>query len=218
MSLSVPPGGFPAAVAEIRERLGDLPLLLAGMIGSNRGWKEAPYVPAPAGVDDLVERARLGRGARSDRSRRLLHRQRPRRRHAGRGSAGARRRCSRPRRPRRPRLPSGHAQQMGHAAERRDPQLRHGDDRRAVQPAEVAQHPCRPVAGPGRAERCVQGRGVRARARNARCFRPSCSRCARGVLLGTGRERGRGFLCQRLADRHRRADRAVLADLLPRSR
>lgn len=53
--LSVEADAFPAAVAEIRERLGDLPLLLAGMIGSNRGWREAPYVPAPAGIDDLVE-------------------------------------------------------------------------------------------------------------------------------------------------------------------
>jgi 2-dehydro-3-deoxygalactonokinase len=52
--LSVPSSGFPAAVAEIRERLGDLPLLLAGMIGSTRGWKEAPYVPCPAGLDDLA--------------------------------------------------------------------------------------------------------------------------------------------------------------------
>ena len=51
--LSIPAGGFPAAVAGIRERLGDLPLLLAGMIGSDRGWKEAPYVPTPAGIDDL---------------------------------------------------------------------------------------------------------------------------------------------------------------------
>ena len=52
--LSVPAGGFPDAVAEIRAKLGDKPLLLAGMIGSNRGWKEAPYVPCPAGIDDLV--------------------------------------------------------------------------------------------------------------------------------------------------------------------
>ena len=52
--LSVSTGGFEAAVAEIRERLGDKPLLLAGMVGSNRGWKEAPYVPAPAGIEDLV--------------------------------------------------------------------------------------------------------------------------------------------------------------------
>jgi 2-dehydro-3-deoxygalactonokinase len=52
--LSVPAGGFPDAIAEIRQRLGDKPLLLAGMVGSNRGWKEAPYVPCPAGIDDLV--------------------------------------------------------------------------------------------------------------------------------------------------------------------
>jgi 2-dehydro-3-deoxygalactonokinase len=50
----VPAGGFPDAVAQIRQRLGDHPLLLAGMIGSNRGWKEAPYVPCPAGLDDLA--------------------------------------------------------------------------------------------------------------------------------------------------------------------
>ena len=53
--LSVPDGGFPAAVLEIRKRLGDQPLLLAGMIGSNRGWKEAPYVACPAGIDELVK-------------------------------------------------------------------------------------------------------------------------------------------------------------------
>jgi 2-dehydro-3-deoxygalactonokinase len=53
--LSVPEGGFPAAVAEIRQRLGDHPLLLAGMIGSNRGWKEAPYVPCPAGIEELAK-------------------------------------------------------------------------------------------------------------------------------------------------------------------
>ena len=52
--LSISAGGFPAAVEEIRERLGDAPLLLAGMVGSNRGWKEAPYVAAPAGLDDLA--------------------------------------------------------------------------------------------------------------------------------------------------------------------
>ena len=52
---SVPQGGFPDAIAEIRDRLGDKPLLLAGMVGSNRGWKEAPYVPCPAGIDDLAQ-------------------------------------------------------------------------------------------------------------------------------------------------------------------
>src|SRR5438046_976830 len=52
--LSIESGGFPATVAEIRQRLGDLPLLLAGMIGSNRGWVEAPYVPCPAAIEDLA--------------------------------------------------------------------------------------------------------------------------------------------------------------------
>ncbi|WP_155263964.1 2-dehydro-3-deoxygalactonokinase [Sphingomonas segetis] len=52
--LSLEPADFPAAVAEIRQKLGDKPLLLAGMIGSNRGWKDAPYVPCPASIDDLV--------------------------------------------------------------------------------------------------------------------------------------------------------------------
>ena len=52
--LSVPAGGFGEAVGHVRQRLGDKPLLLAGMIGSNRGWIEAPYVPSPAGIDDLT--------------------------------------------------------------------------------------------------------------------------------------------------------------------
>ena len=52
--LSVRRGEFEAAIGEIRERLGEHPLLLAGMVGSNRGWVEAPYVPCPAGMDELV--------------------------------------------------------------------------------------------------------------------------------------------------------------------
>lgn len=52
--LAVEAGGFPAAVAQIRERLGDLPMLMGGMVGSNRGWIEAPYVPCPASADDLA--------------------------------------------------------------------------------------------------------------------------------------------------------------------
>ena len=52
--LSVESGGFPEAVRAIRERLGDLPMLLAGMVGSNRGWIEAPYVPCPAGIEELA--------------------------------------------------------------------------------------------------------------------------------------------------------------------
>jgi len=51
---AIPSGGFNAAVAQITARLGDLPLLMGGMIGSNRGWHEAPYVPCPATLADLV--------------------------------------------------------------------------------------------------------------------------------------------------------------------
>lgn len=52
---AVEPGGFPRAVAEIRELLGDLPLMMGGMVGSNRGWVEAPYVPCPAGPETLAD-------------------------------------------------------------------------------------------------------------------------------------------------------------------
>lgn len=54
--LSVAPGDFPAAVDAIRARLGDMPMLLAGMVGSTRGWVEAPYIACPAGLGDLVGR------------------------------------------------------------------------------------------------------------------------------------------------------------------
>ena len=44
---AVPPGGFPVEMARLRDRFGDVPFLLAGMIGSNRGWAEAPYIACP---------------------------------------------------------------------------------------------------------------------------------------------------------------------------
>src|SRR5690348_15163375 len=52
--LSVGRGEFEGALAEVRQRLGDAPMVLGGMVGSNRGWIEAPYVPCPAGLDDLA--------------------------------------------------------------------------------------------------------------------------------------------------------------------
>ncbi|MGA9582516.1 MAG: 2-dehydro-3-deoxygalactonokinase [Allosphingosinicella sp.] len=63
--LSVTEGGFHGAVAEVRERLGDLPMLMAGMIGSNRGWVEAPYVPCPAGLPELAARLHWIEGERA---------------------------------------------------------------------------------------------------------------------------------------------------------
>lgn len=45
---------FEAEAAGIRSRFGDHPMLMAGMVGSNIGWQAAPYVPAPAGIEDLA--------------------------------------------------------------------------------------------------------------------------------------------------------------------
>ena len=45
---------FADSVAGIRKRFGDLPMLMAGMVGSNIGWRPAPYVSAPAGIGDLA--------------------------------------------------------------------------------------------------------------------------------------------------------------------
>jgi len=46
--------GFATEVAGIRARFGDLPMLLAGMVGSTIGWRDAQYVAVPAGVDALA--------------------------------------------------------------------------------------------------------------------------------------------------------------------
>ncbi|KPF64733.1 hypothetical protein IP88_13510 [alpha proteobacterium AAP81b] len=46
---------FAAAIDALVLEAAGRPLLLAGMIGSNRGWVEAPYVPAPAGLADLAQ-------------------------------------------------------------------------------------------------------------------------------------------------------------------
>ena len=48
---------FPGEIAVLRAAAGGAPLLLAGMVGSNRGWVEAPYVAAPAGLADLAAAA-----------------------------------------------------------------------------------------------------------------------------------------------------------------
>ncbi len=63
--LAVASGQFHQEVQEVRARLGDRPLLMGGMIGSNRGWVEAPYVACPAGLSDLAERLRWIEGGRA---------------------------------------------------------------------------------------------------------------------------------------------------------
>ncbi|PCG10002.1 2-oxo-3-deoxygalactonate kinase [Sphingomonas ginsenosidimutans] len=52
--LSLAPADYPAAVAALRARLGEAPLLIAGMAGSTRGWREIPYVDAPADLAALA--------------------------------------------------------------------------------------------------------------------------------------------------------------------
>ena len=59
--LKVAPGGYTGEIDRLRALWPGKPLLMAGMIGSNRGWVEARYVPAPAGLDALV--AKLQRPA-----------------------------------------------------------------------------------------------------------------------------------------------------------
>src|SRR3546814_20196025 len=58
--LSIANDGFAAAVAEIRADFGDLSILLSGMIGSSRGWIEAPYVSCHATLGNLVDQAQIG--------------------------------------------------------------------------------------------------------------------------------------------------------------
>jgi 2-dehydro-3-deoxygalactonokinase len=45
---------FPTEIDRLRSDIGALPLLLAGTIGSKRGWVEVPYVPAPARLADIA--------------------------------------------------------------------------------------------------------------------------------------------------------------------
>lgn len=52
--LAVRPGGFAAEAEAIRKRMGNLPMLCAGAVGSNLGWEMVPYVPCPADIADLV--------------------------------------------------------------------------------------------------------------------------------------------------------------------
>lgn len=52
---SIAPGCFPPALRALRTKLGRHPVMLAGMVGSNRGWIEAPYVRCPVTLERLVD-------------------------------------------------------------------------------------------------------------------------------------------------------------------
>lgn len=53
--MSVPAGGFDDAAAAIRQKLGPWPMLLAGMVGSDKGWRQAPYVACPVSAKALAD-------------------------------------------------------------------------------------------------------------------------------------------------------------------
>ena len=53
--LALSAGDYPAAIADLRERLGAYPVFMSGMVGSSRGWREAPYIDAPATLEHLAE-------------------------------------------------------------------------------------------------------------------------------------------------------------------
>lgn len=45
---------YPDAIAALRDRFGVHSVVAAGMVGSTRGWREAPYIDAPATLQDLA--------------------------------------------------------------------------------------------------------------------------------------------------------------------
>jgi len=51
---TMPADGYPGELAAIRAELGDLPVLMAGMVGSTIGWRVAPYVAVPADIADIA--------------------------------------------------------------------------------------------------------------------------------------------------------------------
>lgn len=53
--LTLGPDDFAREVAALRDWLGDLPMLMGGMVGSNRGWRETPYVACPADARTVAE-------------------------------------------------------------------------------------------------------------------------------------------------------------------
>jgi 2-dehydro-3-deoxygalactonokinase len=58
--LGIEPGGFPDALtATVGDWIaaGEARVLISGMAGSRQGWREAPYLPCPAGLDVLAEAA-----------------------------------------------------------------------------------------------------------------------------------------------------------------
>jgi 2-dehydro-3-deoxygalactonokinase len=56
-AVHIPPGQFPNALMdEVGDwvRTGETRILMCGMVGARNGWKEAPYVPLPASLDQVA--------------------------------------------------------------------------------------------------------------------------------------------------------------------
>lgn len=53
--LSIAPGTYPQEIAALRQALGARPVYAAGMVGSNRGWHDVPYIDAPASLATLAD-------------------------------------------------------------------------------------------------------------------------------------------------------------------
>lgn len=53
-ALSLAAADYPKEIDRLRGSVGDLPVILAGMVGSNRGWADAGYVATPATLPDIA--------------------------------------------------------------------------------------------------------------------------------------------------------------------
>ena len=54
--LAMSGASYEAVLADIRIQYGDLPVLMAGMVGSTIGWRDAGYVSLPAAIPELAAR------------------------------------------------------------------------------------------------------------------------------------------------------------------
>ncbi|MGH1574574.1 2-dehydro-3-deoxygalactonokinase [Methylobacterium sp. P31] len=52
--LALAPGDYPGEITALRQRLGAHAMVAVGMVGSSRGWREVPYVSAPATLEHLA--------------------------------------------------------------------------------------------------------------------------------------------------------------------
>src|SRR4051812_23515685 len=66
--MQLPSGGFPAALEGLTSEGGrvapSVPAIASGMVGSARGWVEAPYCEAPAGAAELARALTSAGGGR----------------------------------------------------------------------------------------------------------------------------------------------------------